>query len=75
MSCTDTKTKLAPTPKTSDGAPPCWPPLAHIERKSDGPLVEGKLALCGAKLMGIKLPDAAKVCEKCIRIAREELQL
>jgi hypothetical protein len=50
-----------------------WPPLAHIERKSDGPLREGKLALCGAKLMGIPLDDAHKVCEECIEIARKEL--
>ena len=50
-----------------------WPPLAHIERKSDGPLVEGKLALCGAKLMGIPLDDASKVCTKCIEIAKREL--
>lgn len=50
-----------------------WPPLAHIERKSDGPLVEGKLALCGAKLMGIPLDNASAVCEKCIEIARREL--
>jgi hypothetical protein len=50
-----------------------WPPMAHIERKSDGPLREGKLALCGAKLMGIPLDDAHKVCEECIEIARKEL--
>ena len=62
-----------PKPKLDDGTMNQWPPLAHIERKSDGPLREGKLALCGAKLMGIKLPDATKVCEKCIKIARQEL--
>jgi len=50
-----------------------WPPLAHIERKSDGPLKEGKLALCGAKLMGIPLDNASAICEKCIEIARKEL--
>jgi hypothetical protein len=51
-----------------------WPPLAHIERKSAGPLREGKLALCGAKLMGIPIDSAHKVCEQCIKIARQELQ-
>lgn len=66
-----TKTKTKPKPKL--GSPSDhWPPLAHIERKSDGPLVEGKLALCGAKLMGIRLPDAAKVCEKCLEVLRKE---
>jgi len=66
-------TKTITKPMTSDGAPPIWPPLAHIERKSDGPLVEGKLALCGARLMGIHLNDATKVCTKCVRIAKREL--
>jgi len=70
-----TSTELDTKPMTSDGAPPQWPPLAHIERKSDGPLVEGKLALCGAKLMGIELNDATKVCTKCVRIAKQELGL
>jgi hypothetical protein len=66
-------TQTKPKPKLDDGAPPIWPPLAHIERKSAGPLREGKLALCGAKLMGIRLTDATKVCEECIKIARKEL--
>jgi hypothetical protein len=68
-----TKTETKPKPVLSDGTMNQWPPLAHIERKSAGPLREGKLALCGAKLMGIRLPDATKVCEKCIEIARKEL--
>ena len=50
-----------------------WPPMAHIERRSDGPLVEGKLALCGAKLMGIPLDSASKVCERCVEIAKQEM--
>jgi len=66
---TTTETK----PKTGSGAPPIWPPLAHIARKPQGTVKEGDLALCGAKLMGINLPDATKVCTKCIRIARQEL--
>lgn len=66
--------KTLTKPSTTDGLTQ-WPPVAHIERKSDGPLREGKLALCGAKLMGIPLDDAAKVCAKCERILKEELGL
>ncbi len=47
-----------------------WPPLAHIFDHSKGEVKEGDLALCGAKLMGLHLPDATEVCKKCIRIAR-----
>lgn len=64
---TDTKPKL-------DDTIGQWPPMAHIERKSDGPLKEGKLALCGAKLMGIPLDDASQMCEKCIAIFKRETQ-
>jgi len=45
-----------------------WPPLAHITE--DMPVRDGSLALCGAKLMGIELPDAAVVCTKCIKILK-----
>tara|TARA_R100001086_G_scaffold245787_3_gene177156 strand:+ start:1899 stop:2093 length:195 start_codon:yes stop_codon:yes gene_type:complete len=47
-----------------------WPPLAHIARGRDPK--EGDEALCGAKLLGIKLDDASEVCEECARIFREE---
>lgn len=50
-----------------------WPPLAHIIRKENQPAKEGDLAICGAKLMGLDLPDAKKMCKKCIEIARREL--
>jgi hypothetical protein len=60
----DTETQL------DDGTMSEWPPLAHIHDKREGKLKEGKLALCGAKLMGLDLPDAVKVCEKCIEIAK-----
>lgn len=56
------------TETASVEAPPCWPPLAHMTRKSDGPVREGILALCGAKLMGIDLGDprgGRSVCFKC----------
>jgi len=69
-----TKTIEKPDTKTSDGAPPCWPPVAHIIDKRTGELKEGKLALCGAKMMGIDLEGMAvqKVCPKCLKIARGE---
>lgn len=60
---TETKTK----PKAGGGGLDQWPPLAHIVDKRDGAVKEGRKALCGAKLMGIELPDAAEVCQKCIR--------
>lgn len=66
---TSTETK----PRLEDGTMSQWPPLAHIVRKKPGTIKEGDLALCGAKLMGLNLPDATKVCEKCIKIARQEL--
>ena len=62
---TQTKTKL------SNGTGTHWPPLAHLADKLKGTVTEGDYALCGAKLMGINLPDAAKVCQKCIKIAQE----
>jgi hypothetical protein len=66
---TDTK----PEPKTSDGTMDQWPPLAHFaaDKRQDQNVEEGDLALCGAKLMGIKLDSAHKVCEECVRILRE----
>jgi len=68
---TETKTKT----QAGSGTGNCWPPKAHIERKSDGPLVDGKLALCGAKLMGISLQGTRtpKVCAKCVAIRDREL--
>lgn len=58
-------------PKLDDGTITHWPPLAHIARGQD--VREGHEALCGARMMGIKLPDAAEVCEECVRIFREEV--
>ena len=69
---TETKTDT-PAPKTQagGGAPPCWPPLAHIVNYL-GDVAPGSRALCGAKLMGISLGpmDSAqpKRCQKCIEI-------
>lgn len=66
MTATDTETKLQD---------PCdhWPPLAHIARTPPGTVKKGDEALCGAKLMGLDLDDAHKVCEKCLEILKEEL--
>lgn len=65
---TDTKTK----PSTGDTIGQ-WPPQAHIF-KSHGVTAskpkEGDVALCGAKLMGLDLPTATKVCEECLKIAK-----
>ncbi len=63
---------LKPKPKTSDSPPISWPPKAHIIDKRGGPLVEGKLALCGAKMMGIDLEGMAvtAMCAECLEIAR-----
>lgn len=58
-------------PKLSDGSIGEWPPLAHIVRKGADPK-EGDKALCGAKLMGIPLDSATKVCAKCIEIVKME---
>ena len=62
-----------------DGAPPCWPPVAHLIRKEDEPAREGTVAFCGAKLMGIDLgrlrTHNGKVCEQCVAAARRELGL
>jgi hypothetical protein len=67
-------TTLEPDTKLDDGTMNQWPPLAHIARKRPGTVREGDIALCGAKLMGLNLNDAHKVCEECIKIARQELQ-
>lgn len=48
-----------------------WPPVAHIARGTDPQ--EGDKALCGARLMGIKLDEAAVQCEECVRIFRGEV--
>ena len=45
----------------------CWPPLAHLYDGRQG-LKEGTLALCGAKLMGIPLPNTSKTCKECEEI-------
>lgn len=71
---TETQTETDVQPDLGD-APPCWPPKAHIIRKKDQPAKEGTIALCGAKLMGIDLDNAAanQVCDKCVAIARKEM--
>jgi hypothetical protein len=63
-------------PQLAD-APPCWPPKAHIRDKRKGPLKDGALALCGAKLMGLDLEGTSvnNVCKECVEIARRELGL
>ncbi len=60
-------------PKLDDSGLDQWPPLAHIIRKKDIPVKKGTIALCGAKLMGIELPNPSKTCKKCIEIERKEL--
>lgn len=60
--------KTQTKPKTSNGSGTVWPPLAHLTRER--PPKEGSLALCGAKLMGLDLPNATKVCRKCVEIAK-----
>ena len=50
-----------------------WPPIAHITEEV--PVVEGSLALCGAKLMGIELKDAHEVCAECIKIYKQQLEI
>lgn len=63
---TDTKTK----PSTGDTIGQ-WPPQAHIAQVKNGEVVkEGDVALCGAKLMGLDLETATKVCEECLKIAK-----
>lgn len=49
-----------------------WPPLVHIWRKTGKPVKKGDVALCGAKLMGLALPDATKVCPECMEIFRAQ---
>lgn len=61
-----TETQTKPTTDT----PTQWPPQAHIAKKAPGTVQEGDVALCGAKLMGINLDDAHKVCEECVRILK-----
>lgn len=46
-----------------------WPPVAHIARK---PVEKQTHGLCGAKLMGIVLDDAEKICSKCLEIMERE---
>ena len=58
-------------PKLDDGTMTHWPPVAHIARGTDPK--PGDEALCGERLMGIKLDDGVKVCEECVRIFREEV--
>lgn len=62
-------TETLTEPKTSD-APPCWPPVAHIRDKRNA---DKKVALCGAKLMGLDLDDADKLCPKCVEIFKREV--
>lgn len=66
-------TETITEPKTSDGGLDQWPPIAHYaaDKRPDQTVEEGDLALCGAKLMGINLDSAHKVCEECKRILRE----
>lgn len=65
-----TQTKTKP----SVGGPPSqWPPLAHKIRPGQK-LEPGTIALCGAKLMGIKLDSASKVCAKCEEIMWKEIR-
>lgn len=60
------------TEPTASEAPPSWPPLAHLVHPDNLPVRKGTIALCGARLMGVHLEDAAKVCKKCKEISREE---
>lgn len=60
--------KTLTKPKLDDGTMNQWPPLAHITK--DLPVRKGSVALCGTKLMGVGVPDANKMCMKCIKIAR-----
>lgn len=59
-------------PQIDDGTLTHWPPVAHIARGKDPR--EGDEALCGARLMGLKLDDASKVCEECRRVLEEEVR-
>lgn len=61
--------QLATKPKLSDDTGNCWPPLAHLVRNAGGKVKEGDKALCGAKLAGVPLDNATKVCKKCVKIA------
>lgn len=69
---TETITEIETDSKLDSGA--CWPPLCHLidKREYPGPVKEGDIALCGAKLMGIDLQNVAvrKVCAKCIEEAQ-----
>ncbi len=56
----------------STDSPTHWPPIAHIWRKTGKPVKKGDVALCGAKLMGLTLPDATKVCETCMELFRAQ---
>jgi len=70
MTSTETVTK----PALSDDAPAQWPPKAHIILKKDQPAKEGTVALCGTKLMGIDLENAAvdSICQKCVTVAKRD---
>lgn len=50
------------TKADTEAIPDQWPPVAHIVKT---PFKEGDTALCGAKIMGVPLPEGTKVCEKC----------
>lgn len=68
-----TDTDVEPTSE----APDCWPPLAHLVPPGIPlPVKPGTKALCGARLMGIDLRDAAdcKVCERCLAVARRWIE-
>ncbi len=58
----ETKTK----PKTDKSIGDVWPPLAHITR--DDPVTDKSFAICGARLAGIELFNATKLCKKCLEI-------
>jgi hypothetical protein len=59
--------------EVSTDAPTHWPPLAHIWRKTGSQPKKGDVALCGAKLMGLTLPDATKVCRECVELFRAQV--
>lgn len=69
MEQTDTK----PTADVSSGTPDQWPPVAHVWRKTGKPIKESDVALCGAKLMGIPLPNATKICAKCAELLKNHV--
>lgn len=68
---TFTTTMQTKTKPALDDALACWPPKAHIIHKRDQPAKKGTIALCGAKLMGIDLPDDTPPCDKCLKVFRQ----